>query len=143
MKNNEAASRLLETIRTFVRKETFTEGKVLETILEHVLLIKDLYNGNFCSINQKDFEQCQLYRKSPTIENTDLVTKIQKGSKSDIDKQIFMAIYTFNRHVLKTNFYKNDKIALSFKLNPKFLSTEEYPVTPFGLFFVVGTLYFI
>ena len=42
------------------------------------------------------------------------------------------------RHILKTNFYQPTKVALSFRLDPKFLPPVEYPKTPFGMFFIIG-----
>lgn len=46
---------------------------------------------------------------------------------------------TFNRHVLKTNFYLQTKVALSFRLDPAFVPQGEYPIRPFGLFLVIGS----
>ncbi len=40
--------------------------------------------------------------------------------------------------MLKTNLYKTTKVALAFRLEASFLSKEEYPITPFAVFFVVG-----
>ena len=45
------------------------------------------------------------------------------------------------RNVLKTNFYQPTKVALSFRLAPDFLPEVEYPKKPFGMFFVIGTLF--
>lgn len=90
----------------------------------------------------------------------------KRSLTSELDTQVFNSVYMFNRKVLKTNFFKNVKIALSFRMNPTFLSKEgmcvlvsvyiavplpvyspilpgcafaEYPETPFGLFFVIGS----
>lgn len=48
------------------------------------------------------------------------------------------AYLTFNNHVLKTNFYQPTKVALSFRIDPKFLPTYEYPQPLFGMFLVIG-----
>ena len=58
---------------------------------------------------------------------------------SEQDAQVFASVYMFNRKVLKTNFFKDIKVALSFRMDPTFLSREEYPEIPFGLFFVIGS----
>ena len=47
---------------------------------------------------------------------------------------------TFDRSILKTNFYQPTKVALSFRLAPDFLPEVEYPKKPFGMFFVIGEL---
>ena len=41
-------------------------------------------------------------------------------------------------HVLKTNFYRREKTALSFRMHPGFLPVSKYPDTPFGFFMVIG-----
>lgn len=46
------------------------------------------------------------------------------------------------RHVLKTNFYQPTKVALSFRLAPDFLPEVEYPKKPYGMFFVIGRIFF-
>lgn len=40
--------------------------------------------------------------------------------------------------MLKTNFYQPTKVALSFRLNPAFLPSSEYPNKPYGMFLVIG-----
>ena len=40
----------------------------------------------------------------------------------------------FNRHVVKTNFFRTLKTALSFCFKPDFLNVDEYPNRPYGLF---------
>ncbi len=51
---------------------------------------------------------------------------------------VLNAILLFNNHVLKTNFYTPTKIALSFRIDPKFLPISEYPQPLYGMFLVVG-----
>jgi glutamate dehydrogenase len=51
---------------------------------------------------------------------------------------IFQTFLAFNRNILKTNFYKPGKAALSFRLQADFLSPTAYPIKPYGVFFVVG-----
>jgi glutamate dehydrogenase len=52
------------------------------------------------------------------------------------------------RHTLKTNFYRNNKTALSFRLDPHYLDHtpfnrfEKFPELPFAIFFVKGMQYF-
>ncbi|MGE3953672.1 MAG: NAD-glutamate dehydrogenase domain-containing protein [Parachlamydiales bacterium] len=54
----------------------------------------------------------------------------------------------FIRYALKTNFYRNNKTALSFRFDPRYLDEapferpEKFPELPFGIFFVKG-LHFI
>jgi len=47
------------------------------------------------------------------------------------------AFLTFNANLLKTNFFSNKKVAISFRFDPVFLK-DEVPVVPYGLFMMVG-----
>lgn len=58
---------------------------------------------------------------------------------SSTTKKIFESYLTFNKHVLKTNFYQPTKVALSFRMNPRFLPDSEYPNQLFGMFLVIGS----
>lgn len=52
------------------------------------------------------------------------------------------------RYMLKTNFYRNNKTALSFRFNPDYLEQtpfnriEKFPELPFAIFFIKGMHYF-
>lgn len=56
------------------------------------------------------------------------------GFKSSTRRSIVITGYNS-----KTNFYTPTKVALSFRLNPKFLPTVEYPQPLFGMFLVIGS----
>ncbi len=59
-------------------------------------------------------------------------------------KNIFKQAMNFIDHILKTNFYCNNKSAFSFRLNPAFLDhvpydrKEKFPALPYGIFFMRG-----
>jgi glutamate dehydrogenase len=131
LKNDPTSAKLLASIKNVVRKETFNEGRIMESIFQYPHMIKELY---------KDFESRFLSYalNSSHLTIDEWSSKIQKTVLSDFDRQIFKTFVTFNHHILKTNFYKPSKVALSFRLDPKFLSKDDYPITPFAIFFVVG-----
>jgi glutamate dehydrogenase len=54
---------------------------------------------------------------------------------------VWDAFVLFNSVVLKTNFYVPTKLALSFRLDPKFLRELEleYPQAPYGMFLVISS----
>jgi glutamate dehydrogenase len=131
LKNDPVASALLDRIKSNIRREAYTEGRVLDAIVAYPSVVKDLY---------KDFEQYNLPRgngQTTPIFNNDLYTKIKKAVPSELDQQIFRAFLVFNQHVLKTNFYKPTKVAISFRLSPLFLQGS-YPIVPFAVFLIVG-----
>jgi glutamate dehydrogenase len=59
-------------------------------------------------------------------------------------KNILKTGLIFIDHMLKTNFYRKNKSAFSFRLDPKFLDAlpfdrkEKFPELPFGIFFIRG-----
>ncbi|MEX0961882.1 MAG: NAD-glutamate dehydrogenase domain-containing protein [Simkaniaceae bacterium] len=63
-------------------------------------------------------------------------------------KNILLQGLNFITYTLKTNFYRNNKVGLSYRLDPSYLDalpfdrTEKFPDLPFGIFFVQG-MYFI
>lgn len=127
---------ILNEMKTRLSKDTFTEGRIFDTIFAYPDLLKELY---------KDFARHHFIKggqkpKSPQLEkNLALQQKITKDVTSEIDQRILSAFLMFNQHVLKTNFYKDTKTALAFRMDPTFLSKTDYPDTPFGIFFVVGS----
>lgn len=68
----------------------------------------------------------------------EIIDKIKRTVSNPHEYMVFESFLTFNRHVLKTNFYQPTKVALSFRLDPAFLPEIEYPVKLFGMFLVVG-----
>ena len=44
----------------------------------------------------------------------------------------------FNQYVEKTNFWKENKLSLAFRLNPSFLPDSDYPEKPHAVIFAVG-----
>mmetsp|Transcript_5048 Transcript_5048/g.7107 ORF Transcript_5048/g.7107 Transcript_5048/m.7107 type:complete len:1008 (-) Transcript_5048:48-3071(-) len=133
LKNDPTGAQLLSKIKSVVRKEAYSESRLMEAIANYPALVHDLY---------KDFEKRHWSLaqdvKSADAEIAALTTKIQRTVPNDIDRQVFNAFIAFNKSILKTNFFYSGKVALSFRLEPSFLSKDDYPVTPFAIFLVVG-----
>eukprot|EP01133_Synstelium_polycarpum_P011640 gene11640-13590_t len=126
---------MLAQLKTRLSKDTFTEGRVRDAVMQYPELVKLLYT---------DFEKYHFngpngHQKYDATHGAEILTHIKRTINNELDCQIFSAILSFNRHLVKTNFYKNTKTALVFRLDPGFLSTTEYPKTPFAVFFVVGS----
>lgn len=138
-KEDAATTQMLQQIRMVVQREAYTEGRIMEPLFDYPELIKDLY---------RNFERRHFRVGGGTLgdlgvgvndaEDEALLAKIDRLVNSDLDRQVFRKILQFNQHIVKTNFYKTNKIALSFRLDPKFVPQREYPITPFAVFFVVG-----
>lgn len=79
----------------------------------------------------------------------ELVADLDTGNET-IDtrrKNILRQGMNFVDHVLKTNFYRSNKTAFSFRLDPKYLDylpydrKEKFPELPFAVFFFKGMFY--
>lgn len=79
-----------------------------------------------------------------------LVDKIDTGQEANDNrrKNVLRAGINFVEHCLKTNFYRPNKTAFSFRLDPRYLDSvpynriEKFPELPFAVFFMKG-MYFI
>lgn len=80
----------------------------------------------------------QRIQKDKLLTEDELIERIRKTVCNPHELMVFESMLTFNRHILKTNFYQSNKVALSFRLDPSFLPASEYPQGPFGMFLVVG-----
>jgi glutamate dehydrogenase len=63
---------------------------------------------------------------------------ISGSALSELDEQILSTFLLFNNSLQKTNFFRSNKAALSFRLDPSFLGSRDYPAVPFALIFVLG-----
>jgi len=66
------------------------------------------------------------------------MNEIQREAQTSDHALVMSSIMIFNKAVLKTNFYQPTKVAVSFRMNPSFLSKWEYPVGLYGMFLVIG-----
>jgi glutamate dehydrogenase len=73
------------------------------------------------------------------LNDDELLDKIKKTTSNVHEFMVFESFLIFNKHVLKTNFYQPTKVALSFRLNPAFLPSIEYPAKLYGMFLVIGS----
>lgn len=92
--------------------------------------------------SQSDLEKYELEKKniSKFINNLDTGQEVNDIRR----KNIFKQGRNFIEHILKTNFYRNNKGALSFRINPQYLDYlpydrfEKFPELPYGIFFIQG-----
>lgn len=144
---NSSHVEVLENLKRRLRQETFTRAYIRELILSQIDLICQLYI-HFAgvhyvqSVGENDnFLPTLSYQRLQTnkaLETEEIKTNIRRTCNNDHEATVFESILTFNTHVLKTNFYTPTKVALSFRLNPDFLPSSEYPQPLYGMFLVVG-----
>jgi glutamate dehydrogenase len=145
-----ANAELLSKIKKRLRTETFTSEYILEIINKYPDLIRNLYlsfaNAHYVQTRgeQDDFIPTLSYLRldvQNVIDDATLSELISRTTQNQHDEMVMQYFLTFNRAVLKTNFYTPTKVALSFRLKPSadFLPEHEYPQPLYGMFLVIGS----
>ncbi len=123
---------ILRTLKTKLAKDTFTEPRVWDALIENHLYLKELF-GLF----DRKFNPLQ---PEHNIEEDvkKIAGELKRRIPVDIDRQIFGAVLLFINSIQRTNFYKKEKISISFMYGPQFLNPVDYPQRPYGIFHVIG-----
>ncbi len=66
------------------------------------------------------------------------ILKRVEQESSDIVKNIFNMGITFVDNIIKTNYFKTTKVALSFKMSPVFLDSSRFEKIPYSVIFLYG-----
>jgi glutamate dehydrogenase len=144
--NNASHTEVLANIKKRLRSDTFTREYILEIIKQYPELIKLLYI-NFAMTHyivpaENNIGPSLSYQRIQTadvLSDEEILEKVKHVVSNTHEQMVFETFVTFNRHVLKTNFYQPTKVALSFRMDPGFLPEQEYPTKLFALFLVVGS----
>src|SRR3989338_2374883 len=136
IKDNPEALGTLQNLKTHLVKDTYTFNKIKDTVIEYLNIVKELYQ-HF----RLRFPPQLTDRNLDELENQ-IRKQIKKEVSTDLDREILATFLVFNNSILKTNFYKHDKNALSFRLDSSFLNPNDYPLRPCGFFFICGTEFF-
>ncbi|EMC96096.1 hypothetical protein BAUCODRAFT_71533 [Baudoinia panamericana UAMH 10762] len=146
--SNQVHAELLSKLKKRLRTETFTADYILEIINQYPDLIRSLYlsfaNAHYVQTRgeQDDFLPTLSYLRMKVdrvLTDEELKDMISKATINEHHTMVMSAFRIFNKAVLKTNFYTPTKVALSFRLNPSFLPTEEYPQALYGMFLVISS----
>ncbi|KAG1469130.1 hypothetical protein G6F56_003439 [Rhizopus delemar] len=145
-RSNPVHEEVLSKLKKRLRQDTFTREYILDIMKRYPELLKVLY-ANFASIHYVNQREAKLeptisYQRLTNIEmlsEQDISKKIKSVTSNAHEQLVFESFLTFNRHVLKTNFYQSTKVALSFRMDPSFLPDIEYPTPLYGMFLVVGS----
>jgi glutamate dehydrogenase len=137
---------VLAKMKKRLRQDTFTREYILDIIKQYPNLIKLLY-ANFAKVHYVNQREASLqptisYQRLTTVEDLNeqqLLKRIKQVTSNAHEQLVFESFLTFNKHVLKTNFYQSTKVALSFRMDPSFLPEIEYPNALYGMFLVVGS----
>jgi glutamate dehydrogenase len=123
---------ILRNLKTKLAKDTFTEAKVWDALIDNYAHLKDLFR-----LFDRKFNP---FLEEHDIENDldTLAGEIRRRIPVEVDREVFQAILLFIRSIRRTNFYKEEKISISFMYDPEFLNPVDYPQRPYGISHVIG-----
>ncbi len=132
LKDQPEAKGILDKMKLRLVKETFSESRIAQTVIKHHEVVSLIY---------QDFSN-RLYPENKQGNEKEIEKLIEAKIETDVpsltDKTILQYFLTFNKMILKTNFFKRNKICAVYRLDPSFLNEVDFPEKPFGLFFCVG-----
>ena len=132
LKDNPELLGLLREMKTRLAKETFTEDRVWDALINNHLMVKKLF-----SLFDRKFNPAVKDHKIDDGLQT-LVKEITREVPVEADRTVLLTVITFIKSILRTNFYKKEKVSIAYMYTPEFLNKVDYPVTPFGVFHVIG-----
>jgi len=132
LKDQPEAKGLLDTIKTRLIKDTFSEARIAQAVIEHKDIVSLIHSHFEHRLHPK-----RTKRNTQDLEN-EIMGMIETEVASDKDKTILRFFLTFNNCIQKTNFFMRDKTCMSYSLKPVFLNSFDFPEEPFALFFFVG-----
>lgn len=132
LKENPELLGLLREMKTRLAKDTFTEDRVWDALINNYPLVKKLFalfdrKFNPAVKDHKIDDQLQALRR-----------EISREVPVEADRLVLLSVITFINSILRTNFYKKEKVSIAYMYRPDFLNKVDYPVTPFGIFHVIG-----
>jgi glutamate dehydrogenase len=132
LKDQPEAKGILDTLKMRLIKDTFSESRIAQAVLEHPKIVTLLYCHFMRKLHPK-LRQDDLTELEESIDSA-----IEKEVSSIKDKTILRYFLAFNQAILKTNFFMRDKTCMAFRLETPFLNRIDFPEEPFGMFFFVG-----
>jgi glutamate dehydrogenase len=121
----------LKSMHTKMKRDSDSPARIQEVLMSNSVVMKLL---------TQDFRDrtSEAGQQSPELTESIVSQIARKNSPSE--QYILQAILLFNASVLRTNFFKQDKEALCFRLCPQFMSQSgDWPAIPYAVFFVLGS----
>ena len=123
----------LQRLALSMQQEAVTPMRIEETLVKYPEIVKKLYS---------DF-QSVFDPEGPKVDrhfNEELASEIDRVVTDDYDRKFLKTALVMNESLLKTNFYKDRKSAVSFRFDPTFLeNNDRYSEKPFGVFMLLGS----
>eukprot|EP00754_Rhynchopus_humris_P016237 Rhum_TRINITY_DN14505_c10_g1::Rhum_TRINITY_DN14505_c10_g1_i1::g.98013::m.98013/K15371/GDH2; glutamate dehydrogenase len=124
-------------IKKRLRQNMLTEGRLAEAVLRYPELVQKLHAA-FEKLHAPWTPMAE--RHDPQAEE-EIAKMILRTVPNEINQRVLLSLLDFNKFVLKTNFFKEDRNVLAFRLDPKVMDNSDYPEVPYGIFLVVGSVF--
>lgn len=146
---------LLRTMAIFIHQallqidqNLYTLEKIKEDLCRHPELTVRLCEAFSWKFHPQRNDISRFHESYEQFENH--VNKLDTGSeKNDTRrKNVLRMGMSFIKHTYKTNFFRTNYTAMSFRVDPKYLNeipfdrTQKFPVLPYGIFFIRGLNFF-
>ncbi len=132
LKDQPEAKGILDNLKMRLIKDTFSESRIAQAILEHPAIVSLIYSHFVNRLHPK------RVKRDPDVIEEEILGRIESDVPSQKSRTILRFFITFNKVIMKTNFFMRDKTCMSYRLKPIFLNKVDFPEYPFGLFFFVG-----
>jgi len=133
-KDPESVERL-HRIAAILQQKAVPNSRIDECINSYPSIVADLYNDF-----EKTFSpEVNTDREKPKADEA-ISERIRKEVVDEVDRDILKMFATFNKSVVKTNFYSQRKSTLAFRVEPKefFTGLSQFEETPYGLFMIMS-----
>jgi len=123
---------LLSVFKTHLAKDTYHEDRINGVLLKHRGIVRALWEAFVQSFDP------DLKKRQPDLPLAKARKRLETEVTSEIERHILESLFAFHESIRKTNFFKDEKICVSFRLDPSYLGATDYPERPFGIFFIFG-----
>ncbi len=124
---NLEARGILESLRRQLAKNTFSTRRINATVLENREAVRVLF---------RHFEG--LHGGQDGVDRATVEQVLERDVPYHRDRTVLRYFLQFNELVLRTNFFRERKACVAFRLGRGFLDHQEYTEDPWGIFFLVG-----
>jgi glutamate dehydrogenase len=133
LKDQPEAKGILDKMKLRMIKDTFTESKIVDTVIKHHNIVSLIYEHFACKLHPFKKDAHGMKRLEDLI-----LSRIETDVPVSLDKMILEFFLVFNAMILKTNFFKKYKICAAYRLDTAFLDISDFPEPPYGVFYIVG-----
>jgi glutamate dehydrogenase len=138
LKDKPEARGVLDDLRLTLTKGAYSQDRIARTVLDHHELVAAMYEHFQARLHPDLHREDTEGEERELAQERELNDRIEKQVPVDQDKTILKFFLTFNKAILRTNFFMQDKRCLSYKLDPSVVSATDYPERIHALLFFVG-----